>query len=144
MHYECWHLCREMCLISGIDDFGLQLWSNWHVTNETFIRYVLLFLVTVKQDRKQTFHFLGRGSHQMFLFHKIFVLPSLRFCLFFSFTFCNLSLLCVVHCNISICLSLSLTHTHTPNHAHMSTHAFTDKTFSWRVNTREKKKNDVQ
>lgn len=66
------------------------------------------------------------------------VLQSPRFCLFSPFTFCHLSLLCVVHRNIGICLSLS--HTHTLNHAHMSTHAFTDKTFSWRVNTREKRK----
>lgn len=73
----------------------------------------------------------------MFLFHKIFVLPSLRICLFFHshFVIYRFSVLC-----IATSVYVSLSRTHIPDHAHMSTHAFTDKTFSWRVNTREKRK----
>lgn len=72
------------------------------------IHYVLLFLVTVKQDRKQTFLFLERGSHQMFLFYKIFVLKYLRFFVFFvRFLSFIVTLCCALKHR-----SVSLSHTH--------------------------------
>lgn len=74
-----------------------------------------------------------------FFSNPFFVLLSLTFCLFLSFAFCHLLLLCATHGNTDISLA-----TPCPNHAHMSRHAFTDKTFFWRVNMRGRMKYDMQ
>lgn len=142
-----YHKCNKNAGISEGNVFDFIYWWFWTAALASAIPdtlrmkhlfVVLFYLVTVKQDSR---HFIsceeGHIKCLLFLFRKIFVLQSLQFYLFSSFTFCHLSLLCVMHCNFGICLSLKHP---PPNHAHMSTHAFTDKTFSWRVNTRERRK----